>query len=185
MIALNRTFNLVSLVGLFCFLMLTLINNTTLVTIAQAQDKCKTAMADAEIMYGAGHFTRAIELLTLCLPDGIPEIQRIAAYRLLALSYLAEDYRDEAKETIKKIFSQNRDYKPDPVRDPKQYSDMVEEVRRELPVPFIKKISGGKKKWIWIGGGVVAIALVVKELVSPLTVKEGPLPEPPVLPRYR
>lgn len=182
MIAPNRTFSLISSLGLAYFLILALISDKILVTTCHAQDKCKTAVVDAEIMYNAGHFTRAIELLTQCLPDRIPEIQRIAAYRLLAFSYLAEDYHEDAKQAIKKIFDRNRDYKTDPGRDLKQYSDMVEEVRRELPVPFIKKISSGKKKWFWIGGGVIAVVVVVRELVSP-TMKEGPLPEPPVLPR--
>ncbi len=182
MLTQSRTFKVYNLLGISYLLIFMLISNTALAPISQAQDKCKTAVDDTEKMYDSGHFTQAIKLLTQCLPDSIQDKnQRIAAYRILALSYLAEDYCDEAKEAIRKIFDHKRDYRSDPVQDPKQYRDMVEEVGDELPVPFLEKIAGGKKKWFWLGGGVVAVVVVVKELT---TVKEEPLPEPPGLPKY-
>ncbi len=148
---------------------------------ASAQDKCATVFAEAEKMYEAGRYAQAIELLKPCLPDGIPKIQRILAYRLLALAYLDDEYRNEAKEAIKKIFGINFDYKPDPVKDPPRYISLVEEVKKDLPTPLGRRLFGGKKRWFWIGGSVVT-AGAVGFLVRKDKTEEKDLSEPPALP---
>jgi tetratricopeptide (TPR) repeat protein len=148
---------------------------------ASAQDNCATVFTEAEKMYEAGRYAQAIELLKPCLPDGIPKIQRILAYRLLALAYLDDEYRNEAKEAIKKIFGINFDYKPDPVKDPPRYRSLVEEVKKDLPTPLGRRLFGGNKKWFWVGGGVVtagAVGFLARKDKTP----ENDLPEPPALP---
>ena len=140
-------------------LSMTPIRSSILITATIAQERCENAAVEAERMYDAGRFTQTVELLTECLPDGIPEIQRIGAYRLLALAYLTEDYFDEAKEVITKIFDLNRKYQADAVQDPQAYRDLVEEVRKNIPIPIFEKITGGWKKWALLGvtAGVVAL----------------------------
>ena len=177
----NRTSQFGILGVIFWLIFLMLFMDIGGISISRAQDRCKTAVADARIMYEAGRFTQAIELLTQCLPDGIPKDQRIEAYRILALSYFREDYQDSAEQEIKKIFDLDRNFKPD-ADDPADYKELVETVRKNLPVPFIERIAGGKKKWFWYGIGVVAIAKFGSVVnISPQ--REKPLPEPPALPR--
>lgn len=149
---------------------------------ASAQDNCATAFAEAEKMYEAGRYAQAIELLKPCLPDGIPKIQRILAYRLLALAYLDDEYRNEAKEAIKKIFGINFDYKPDPVKDPPRYRSLVDEVKKNLPTPLGRRLFGGNKKWFWVGGGTLASTGIAVLLSKDKKKPDPDLPVPPDLP---
>jgi hypothetical protein len=155
-------------------------NITNFVASAVAQEKCEQAVTEAQSMYEAGRFAQAIVKLNLCVPDRIPPEQRIGAYRLLALCYLEEDYRDEARTAIRKIFDLKRNYEPDLVQDPQPYRDLAAEVKAALPKPLSEKLFGGIKKWLWIGGGVagttVAVATINKKTVDP------DLPVPPDLP---
>src|SRR5262245_58468785 len=65
---------------------------------AQSQGECENVVAEAQKLYEEGRFPPAIALLRLCLPNGVPEEQRVGAYRLLAHACLAEDKLDEAKD---------------------------------------------------------------------------------------
>jgi len=159
-----------------------LIHNSTFTAVRAQDNPCDNVVAEAEKHYDVGRFSTATTLLRLCLPKGIPEIQRISAYRLLALAYLAEDRRDEAKEAINKIFDLNRNYTPDPVDSP-PYQDLVAEVKKTRPVSFGEKYFGGRKRWLWIGGGVLGATGVVYALVSQKDKTVEPdLPEAPGLP---
>ncbi|MCI0692223.1 hypothetical protein L0337_09505 [candidate division KSB1 bacterium] len=145
-----------------------------------AQEKCETALAEAQSMYDAGRFASAIVKLNLCLPDQIPQEQKQNAYRLLAICYLNEDHREEARTAIRKIFDLNRQYEPDAVQDPQPYRDLVAEVKATLPEPMSKKLFGGVKKWLWIGGGAAGTFFAVRSLGNKEPEKD--LPEPPPLP---
>jgi hypothetical protein len=148
---------------------------------AWAQEKCETALADAQGKYDAGRFAQAIVRLNLCLPDQIPKEQKQNAYRLLAICYLNEDYREEARGAIRKIFDLKRQYEPD-VQDPQPYRDLAAEVKATLPKPMREKLFGGVKKWLWIGGGAVGTFFVVRAFGNKEPEPEKDLPEPPELP---
>jgi len=148
-------------------------------TQAFAQEKCETALADAQSMYDAGRFAQAIVHLNLCVPDRIPPEQRINAYRLLAICYLNEDYRDEARIAIRKIFDLKRQYEPD-VQDPQPYRDLAAEVKASLPKPLSQKLFGGVKKWLWLGGGAAGTYFAVRSFGK--KTEEPDLPPPPELP---
>lgn len=146
---------------------------------AFAQEKCETALAEALSMHEAGRFAQAILRLTVCPPDQMPQDQRLSAYRLLAICYLYEDYREKARTAIRKIFDLNRQYDPD-VQDPKPYTELVAEVKASLPKPLSKKLFGGVKKWLWLGGGAAGTFFAVRSFGKKTV--EPDLPPPPELP---
>jgi len=153
--------------------------NTLPLANAFAQEKCETALAEAQSKYEAGLFAQAILRLTVCPPDKIPQEQKQNAYRLLAICYLNEDYREEARAAIRKIFDLKRQYEPD-VQDPQPYRDLAAEVKATLPKPMSEKLFGGVKKWLWIGGGAAGTFFAVRSFGK--KAEEPDLPEPPELP---
>jgi len=143
-----------------------------------AQEKCETALAEAQSKYEAGLFAQAILRLTVCPPDQMPQEQRLSAYRLLAICYLNEDYREEARTAIRKIFDLKRQYESD-VQDPQPYRELAAEVKASLPKPLSEKLFGGVKKWLWLGGGAAGTFFAVRSFGKE---PEKDLPEPPPLP---
>jgi len=149
---------------------------------AQNQKDCENVVAEAQKLYDDGRFSPAITLLRVCLPDGVPVEQRVGAYRLLAHALLAEDKSEKAKEAITKIFGLNRDYACDPAQDSQIYCGLVEEVKANIPVSTWEKLTGGWKKWLWYGGGIIGAGTAVYFANQNKTEPEQPLPEPPALP---
>ncbi len=103
-----------------------------LTTSSWAQDRCETTLAESQKIYEAGRFTQVIAMLNQCLPDGIVAAEKVKAYRLLAMAYLAEDYRKEAEEAIRKLLRLERGYQPHPIQDTEQFIALVEDVKKLL-----------------------------------------------------
>ena len=145
---------------------------------AESQEKCVNAVTDAQEMYSVGRSVEVIVLLSHCLPDSIPQTEKVQAYRLLALSYLAEDFDNEARVAVKKLLDLNPNFEPDPTQDDARFIKQIEE---EKEIRAQKKSK--KRKWFIIGGGVV-LAGVTTALIT--TVGGGTprprLPDPPVFP---
>jgi tetratricopeptide (TPR) repeat protein len=96
-----------------------------------AQD-CDVELREAEAKYRSGFFDEAIDLLDRCLnKGGINKEQRMQAYRLKGLAYLAKDYLNQAKESIKNLMELVPDYEPNPEQDPPAFRQMVTEVKEE------------------------------------------------------
>jgi len=127
---------------------------------ARAQDKCAEQMAQAEKEYTNGNFDTTINLLTACLDAGQftqPEKQR--AYKLLGLAYIGKDYVDQAKTAVWRLLELVPKYEPDPAQDPPGFTNLVQEMKKELATKKEEKKAetgkkGKSKKWLWIGGGV-------------------------------
>jgi len=133
---------------------------------AQAQDDCQARLTRAETAFTNGRLEETIDLLLNCVYKGKlgkPEEER--AIKLLSFSYLAKDYIDQAKSTIRKLLELVPNYEPDPNQDPPDFTKMVQEVKKEItgpgpiepPVetpPVEKKKS---KTWLIVGGGAVVI----------------------------
>lgn len=99
---------------------------------AQAQNNCESELREAEDKYRKGFFDEAIDLLDRCLNlEGISKDQRMQAYRLKGLAYIAKDYLNQAKESIKNLLELVPDYKPNPEQDPPAFRDLVEELKEE------------------------------------------------------
>jgi hypothetical protein len=177
---------------------------------AQGQSVCSKNLADAEQRYNTGRFDDAIGLITECLGKrGISEEEKMKAYRLLGLSYIAKDYLEDAKTAVKKLLDMVPNYQSDPVQDPPPFTKLVEEVKeqqkpQEKPQqPAVKEPvkkqpdeltkltqteskKKSNKKWYFIGGGVLAAGAIVA-IVASSGGDNGPttpsaLPGPPTLP---
>ncbi len=173
---------------------------------AQGQSVCTKNLADAEQSYNTGRFDDAIGLITECLgKKGISEAEKMKAYRLLGLSYIAKDYLEDAKTAVRKLLDMVPNYKSDPVQDPPPFTKMVEEVKEQQKPkqPAVKEPEkkqtdeltkltkteqkkGSNKKWYFIGGGVLAAGAIVAIVASSGgengTTTPSALPGPPTLP---
>jgi tetratricopeptide (TPR) repeat protein len=184
-------------------LLILLISSTANTAQAQIKSVCATQLNDAEQKYNTGRFDEAIGLITKCL--GKPEIseqEKMRAYRLLGLSYIAKDYLEDARTAVKKLLDMVPNYQSDPVQDPPPFTKMVEEIKEqqqpsqpEIEEPEIKRPDeveeqtqtepkkGGSKKWYYIGGGAAVTAgIVAAVLLWPKEEKSSSLPGPPSLP---
>lgn len=145
---------------------------------AKSQEKCVNAVTDAQEMYEKGLSPEVILLLSHCLPDSIPQTEKVRAYRLLALSYLAEDFDNEARVAVKKLLDLNENFESDPTQDDAGFIKQVEE---EKEIRAQKKSK--RKKWFLIGGGVVLAGLTTAILTTVGGETPRPrLPDPPVFP---
>lgn len=147
---------------------------------SQSSGVCAEQLAGAEQKYNTGRFDEAIGLITECLgKPGISEQEKMKAYRLLGLSYIAKDYLEDAKTAVKKLLDMVPNYQSDPVQDPPPFTKLVEELKQEQPKkPEEKTVEkpkveeklvtpppsavvtktgkkGSNKKWYFIGGGVL------------------------------
>ena len=113
-------------------LMFALSLNFVMTSQARSQDKCENALKEAENLYITGRFDEAIDLLEGCLPSGFTQEQKKQAYRLLGKSYLAKDYLDQAKDAIEKLLEIVPTWKPDPIQEPPEFMQLVEEVKQRM-----------------------------------------------------
>ena len=97
-----------------------------IIVYAQSMNNCDQLLKDAENYYKDGRFEQAIELLTQCLnKDNISEDTQMATYKLLGLTYLAIDYRNDARTAISKLLDLVPNYTIDP-NDPPQLVSLIE-----------------------------------------------------------
>lgn len=161
-------------------------------SVAQVAD-CKDELAKAEESYKKGRFEEAITLLESCLDKpSLPQADRRRAYRLLGLTYLAQDYRDQARQAVAQLLRLVPNYVSDPNQDPPPFSLLVDEIRREMypselsPLGMQTKSKGGKKKWLFIGLGVVAAgtatALSLSHGGGKQSTQTPSIADPPALP---
>jgi hypothetical protein len=117
--------------------------------------QCSKQLSEAEQKYNSGRFDEVIESITKCLEDPtITENEKKQAYRLLGLTYIAQDYLEEAKAAVKRLLNLIPNYKADTVQDPPSFANLVEEVRSEMeskeqpaptPPPVSKPKMGSKQ----------------------------------------
>jgi hypothetical protein len=145
-----------------------------------AQEACETAVTEAQNLYDVGRTAEIIILLDKCLPDGITqEGERIQAYKLLSLAYIAEDHLTGARLAIDNMLDLNANLEPDYATDPSKYIELLKEAKQSR----VKK-KGGKTKVFLIGGGIIlagTVAFIVG--TSGGSGGEQPrLPDPPAFP---
>ncbi len=200
MLNLNNNFLSKNIIG---FLIPAFLISTTLTPMqsvqAQTQD-CEKALAEAEQKYSAGRFDEAIDLLEKCLPVGFSDEEKKKAYKLLAFSYLAKDYLDQAKNAILKLLELVPTWQPDPIQDPPPFTKMVEEVKEqmekeredrvptepeEITLPEVPAKGGGGKKILLVAGGGAVVAALVGFLLTGGSAEAAvrkKLADPPTLP---
>jgi hypothetical protein len=163
------------------------------------QEKCAKDLDEAEQKYYGGKFDDAITQASRCLDEGgLGEPERLRAYKLIGLAYIAKDYLEQAKSAVANLLALVPSYEPDPNQDPPQFTNMVNELKQALarqqkqeepppvqPPAIQPEKKSGSKKWLWFGGGAAAITAA---LIVAVSGNDSPppasalLPEPPTPP---
>ncbi|MEJ2055410.1 MAG: hypothetical protein P8X42_15955 [Calditrichaceae bacterium] len=181
----NMEFKSSTIFTLIILLLIMPVINPSEIVYAQGS-LCEKSLKKAEELYHEGQFDKAIDLITICLKNKeVTPAEEKQAYRLLGLTYLAQDYLKEAKASVKKLLELVPNYKPDPLNDPPPFVKIVEEVQSETPPPKPpsdeNKKDTGSRKWWYIGGGVV-VGAVLAAVFWPEGDEPEDLPGPPDLP---
>ena len=86
------------------------------------QNECgNRSLEEALNAYERGNFSRVEEIISPCLNTGYTRTQKAEAYRLLALTHLAQDKTEQALADIDNIIRTDPDYQPGPF-DPQKFA---------------------------------------------------------------
>ena len=140
---------------------------------AAAQTLCDgTRLEQAVNTYDFGRFGQTFALLKPCVPEGFAEKrQRISAYRLMALAYVATDSLEQARTWVRKLLKADSRFAPDPQVDPLLFTDLV----RDLKPKWYTFLWKGNAWYKWVGRGVVVGGLVS----LPLLLRDNTPPDLP------
>jgi iron complex outermembrane receptor protein len=97
-----------------------------------SQECGQIALEQAQKEYEVGRLSQVISLIKPCLDKGFTNDEKIQAYRLLALTYLANDNTDSAGSMIERILQIDPSYTPNTVFDPQRYQVLVESIRKPV-----------------------------------------------------
>ncbi|MBP6977108.1 MAG: TonB-dependent receptor [Bacteroidales bacterium] len=89
-------------------------------------------LEEGQKCYENGRFEELVSLIGPCLEGGFSREELVQAYRLLALSHMANDDIDGAREMIEKILALDPLYTPNLLFDPTRYVQIVESMRRPV-----------------------------------------------------
>ena len=164
----------------------------TTITVVQAQDDCTEQLNQAEQFYNTGRFDDAEKIIENCLANGdMDREQKLRAYRLLGLTYIAKDLEAEARDTVSKLLEMVPNYQTDPVQDPPPFRTLVDEVKQDQDMQTQQQAESEetvteqpqqgdelenlveqredrkkqKRKWYYIAGGAVVGAAVITAVV--------------------
>jgi hypothetical protein len=149
-------------------------------SIANAQDNSANILKYVQDKYEHGYFNQVISILDSSLAHKVfnDPVNKDEAYALLARSYIALDYPDMAKKTVKKLLKLNKKYQPATPMDP-EFQMLTRTIKEEQRSQ--RKKSNSK---YWIMGGTAVVA-AVSYLVFKPEEKMQPLPGPPIHPSGR
>lgn len=90
---------------------------------AHAQISCSQVLKEAQKNYEQGVLEQIPSSLKNCMLS-YTKTEKIAALRLIILTYLFLDEMDQAKSNMKSLVNMEPDYKPDPALDPAEYINL-------------------------------------------------------------
>ncbi len=80
----------------------------------RAQEVCgEYKISEAQKKYNSGNFSEVFQLLNPCLKDGFTTTEKINAYKILSMTYLAIDSTGRATESVRQMLQMNPAYEPD------------------------------------------------------------------------
>ncbi len=146
---------------------------TVLAQVQTPSPGCTPRILDrANTMYELERYDSTIVLLTPCLQEKrFSNEQERRAYRLVALSYFANQDLELAKVWINSLVHEHRDYLIDPNEDPLFFQQWVDRYRPK---------KWHQKTWVWVGGAATVGAVIFLLLGSNPSLP--PLDGPPPLP---
>ncbi len=150
---------------------------------AIAQQPCTDdTVAAASSAFQFGRFPTTIGLLRQCLPySPEPKPDRIAAYRLIALSYIATDSLVLARESVRAILRLDSGFRSDPNTDPPLFSEFVSEMRPR----WYSWLYRGNEWYKWVGRGLIVGGVASISVALTRDSREPDLPAPPAFPAPR
>jgi hypothetical protein len=167
-------------------------------SVAPAQEKCATVLAEARQRYEAARFQEAIDLVNRCLAQsGLTNADSVQAYESLGKAYFAKDDTIAASQALTMLLALRPAWEPDPEREPPLWVEFARAIIKQVkderqkkvlatiptPIPTVKAMpakNGRNKKWLWIGGGtaVVAAGITAAIVLSDGTADEKFVPPP-------
>ena len=176
-------------------LFVTIVLLCTVPLLSQEDESCIEQLEVAESLYFAAEFERSIELIRNCIGSGAyQDTLQSEAYRLLCLSYIAEDAMGLAQQTARNLLLSDSTFTTDPTTDPREFIQLVDNMRLELyPVETEDGSNDGAvadgagsswRTWAIVGGGAVvgALAIILSRDDSGTTTEPGTFPDPPIRP---
>ncbi|HMI03898.1 MAG TPA: TonB-dependent receptor plug domain-containing protein [Pedobacter sp.] len=108
---------------------------------AVSQECGITSVNDAEGQYNIGKFYESIDRLNSCIASkGFSYSEKVQAYRLLSMSYLALDSIEKADESIEKLLLLKDNFDPDS-RDPDRFRLQVIYLRQLIRAKLTSSVS--------------------------------------------
>lgn len=160
---------------------LTIVNAVSISTML-AQDNCQDKLELAQEKYNIGLFNESLTLLKPCPPDSFLEKdQKIRGYRLMALAYIAADYPDSARQSVKKLLKVDPGYSSNRKDDPDAFKKIVTGLKPNLYEQSVRWIWKGKKLANWAGRALI-VGVGVYFLTKSGPQKPEPIPGPPPFP---
>lgn len=92
----------------------------------RAQTECRT---NANEKYALGQFDEASRILRTCLPAIKNDNEKFQVHKLLAKTYIANDYYDSAGYYIREMLHSKPEYTPDPSEEPLTFVERFNEVK--------------------------------------------------------
>jgi outer membrane receptor for ferrienterochelin and colicin len=110
--------------------------------VSNSQIDCgKNALNSVQINYETGKFKDCITQVKYCtLNQGFNNDERVIAYRLLAMSYLAMDSIKEARNIIGRLLFFNDNFEPD-TRDPERFKKELIEIKSLYNTNSVSSVS--------------------------------------------
>jgi len=151
-----------------------------LVSSAAAQAACDASRLEQAVStYDFGRFNQTFTLLKPCVPDGFGgKEQRVSAYRLMALSYVATDSLDQARDWVRQLLRVDSRYDPNPQVDPPVFTTMVSDAKPR----WYTWLWRGNEWYKWAGRGVLAAGAASLPFLLQGDTPEPDLPGPPDFP---
>lgn len=122
-------------------LRLLLILTVLIIGKANAQECGLNALNDAEGQYNIGKFYESINRLNSCISGkGFTYSEKVQAYRLLSMSYLALDSIEKADESIERLLLLKDNFEAD-TRDPDRFRLQVLFLRQQMRAKLTSSVS--------------------------------------------
>lgn len=110
-------------------------------SIVSSQSQCgESALVEAEKLYKSGAFEEVETILLPCTKNGFTDPQKIQSYRILALSYLANDYHDKAQKSIEDLLKLNPLFEPS-FGDPDEFALLVKNLKIGSSIQLVTSVS--------------------------------------------
>ncbi len=107
----------------------------------KAQVVCgEQALKLADKHYQSGAFEEVESALLPCLSTGFSDQEKVQAYRLLALSYIANDFPDKANKAVADLLKINAAFEPS-FFDPEEFTSLVRTLKVGSSVQLVTSVS--------------------------------------------